>query len=120
MTDATSLVEIHAFLIYLCDCAIRGAPAAIAEQRFPETIDDAVARCLTVLQLGSEGAAEGFDYATGWLMPHPNGSVTIYEGRLVANTAFVEDVTPAPLIALLTEGVLRALRLCKYAMAQVD
>jgi hypothetical protein len=46
VTDATSLVALHAALIYLCDCAVRGAEPTIAVQAFPETIDDAVARCL--------------------------------------------------------------------------
>jgi hypothetical protein len=49
VTDATSLVEIHAFLIYLCDCAVRGAAPAISEQAFPDDIDNAVERCLEKL-----------------------------------------------------------------------
>jgi hypothetical protein len=49
VTDATSLVALHAALIYLCDCAVRGAEPTIAVQAFPETIDDAVARCLAAL-----------------------------------------------------------------------
>jgi hypothetical protein len=296
VTDATSLVEIHAFLIYLCDCAVRGTLAAIAEQPFPETIDDAVDRCLAVLALGesatpaaprpdysgaflrlptlpqaattgmlthrvnrlviepgemahviaaahrhavsvhcllaaafaraiqemADGDAsriimrcsvdlrrrlephlstelvfsaitahatlvedmslsifgiarcihddiqrstadgrifrdyqnypkafgtpqdmpaalnisdmgrvrfhteitqlrpQGFDYATGWLKPYPNVSVTIFDGRLVANTAYVEEFTPSPVIARMAEGVLRHLRLCEEALAEAE
>jgi hypothetical protein len=62
--------------------------------------------------------AAGFDYATGWLKPYPNVSVTIYEGRLVANTAYIEAYTPSPLIARMAEGVLRHLRLCEQTMAE--
>jgi hypothetical protein len=54
VTDATSLVEIHAFLIYLCDCAVRGAVPVIKEQAFPDDIDNAVARCLE--RLGDRAA----------------------------------------------------------------
>jgi hypothetical protein len=49
VSDATSLVEIHAFLIYLCDCAVRGAVPEITQQPFPDDIDNAVARCLALL-----------------------------------------------------------------------
>jgi hypothetical protein len=296
VTDATSLVEIHAFLIYLCDCAVRGLPAVIAEQPFPETIDDAVDHCLGILALGESETADvprpdysgaflrlptlpqdptaqglrhrvnrlvieppemahvaaaahhhgvsvhcllaaafaraiqeisdvdasriimrcsvdlrrrlephlstelvfsaitahatlvedmsqsifaiarcihddiqsstadgrifrdyqnypkafgtpqdmpaelnisdmgrihfhteitqlrpqGFDYATGWLKPYPNVSVTIFDGRLVANTAYVEEFTPSPVIARMAEGVLRHLRLCEAALAEAE
>ncbi len=51
VTDATSLVEIHSVLIYLCDCMVRGVEPAVAPQAFPEPIDDAVGRCLAALGL---------------------------------------------------------------------
>ena len=49
VTDATSLVELHSALIHFCDCAIREITPVIDVQPFPDTIDDAVARCLDIL-----------------------------------------------------------------------
>jgi len=57
VTDATSLVEVHSALIYLCDCVVRGAEPAIGVQAFPETIDDAVARCLDALGVDETAVA---------------------------------------------------------------
>ncbi len=71
------------------------------EQPFAETIEDAVARCNRMAEALSECL------------------VTIYDARLVADTAFVEDVTPAPLIARMMEGGASALRLCEEVVAQV-
>jgi hypothetical protein len=46
--------------------------------------------------------------------------VTIFDGRLVANTAYVEEFTPSPVIARMAEGVLRHLRLCEAALAEAE
>jgi len=49
VTDATSLVELHAGLAYFCDCAVRDVPPTLGEQPFPIPIDDAVDRSLAAL-----------------------------------------------------------------------
>jgi hypothetical protein len=49
---------------------------------------------------------------------YPNVSVTIFDGRLVANTAYVEELTPSPVIARMAERVLHHLRLCEQALAE--
>jgi hypothetical protein len=33
----------------------------------------------------------GFEYACGWLKKFPNVSVSVFDGRLIANTVYVEQ-----------------------------
>jgi hypothetical protein len=61
VTDATSLLALHAALIQFCDCIIRGVEPAIAVQTFPETIDSAVDRCLAALGLDERATAPAVD-----------------------------------------------------------
>jgi hypothetical protein len=49
VTDATSLVELHSCLAYMCDCVVRQVPPAPEEQSFPQPIDAAVQRSLALL-----------------------------------------------------------------------
>jgi len=49
VTDATSLIELHSSLTYLCDCVARGVVPALAEQPFPNPVDAAVDRALASL-----------------------------------------------------------------------
>ena len=67
VTDATSLVEIHAFLIHLCDCTVRGMAPEIQEQPFPNPIDDAVEQALLALGHGEIPAPAPRDYAGAFL-----------------------------------------------------
>jgi hypothetical protein len=48
-TDATSLVELHSCLAYLCDCVVRGVAPALEEQPFPNPLDAAVSQSLDSL-----------------------------------------------------------------------
>jgi len=46
VTDATSLIELHSYLAYLCDCVVRGEAPIVEEQPFPSPVDAAVSRSL--------------------------------------------------------------------------
>ncbi|KXU93236.1 hypothetical protein CR51_29625 [Caballeronia megalochromosomata] len=52
ITDATSLVELHACLAYLCDCIVRGITPALERQPFPSPVDAAVSQSLASLPAG--------------------------------------------------------------------
>jgi hypothetical protein len=49
VTDAASLVELHAGLAYLCDCIVRGQVPALEAQPFPIPLDAAVSQSLASL-----------------------------------------------------------------------
>jgi hypothetical protein len=49
VTDATSLVELHSCLAYICDCVVRGVSPALQVQPFPEPLDAAVERAFASL-----------------------------------------------------------------------
>jgi hypothetical protein len=49
VTDAASLVELHACLAYLCDCVVRGEAPALETQPFPSPLDAAVSQSLAAL-----------------------------------------------------------------------
>jgi hypothetical protein len=49
VTDATSLVELHACLAYMCDCIVRGIAPAFETQPFPSPLDAAVSQSLAAL-----------------------------------------------------------------------
>ena len=62
VTDATSLIELHSCLAYMCDCVVRGVAPALEEQRFPSPVDAAVSRSLGAL-------------------PDPIGAPPVYSGE---------------------------------------
>src|SRR5580698_1652732 len=49
ITDATSLVELHSCLAYMCDCVVRQVVPEPEEQPFPQPVDAAVERSLALL-----------------------------------------------------------------------
>jgi hypothetical protein len=49
VTDAASLVELHASLAYMCDCIVRGQAPALEAQPFPSPLDAAVCQSLASL-----------------------------------------------------------------------
>jgi phthiocerol/phthiodiolone dimycocerosyl transferase-like enzyme len=49
ITDATSLIELHSCLAYLCDCVVRGVAPGLPEQPFPTPVDAAVDHSLASL-----------------------------------------------------------------------
>ena len=53
VTDATSLIEIHASLAYICDCVVGGEVPALERQSFPRPIDAAVSEALSALPAGA-------------------------------------------------------------------
>jgi hypothetical protein len=60
ITDATSLVELHSCLAYMCDCVVRQVTPALEEQSFPQPVDAAVERSLALLPAGRN------DLASSW------------------------------------------------------
>ncbi|RFU48370.1 phthiocerol/phthiodiolone dimycocerosyl transferase family protein [Paraburkholderia sp. DHOC27] len=62
-TDATSLVELHACLAYLCDCIARGITPALEGQPFPHPVDPAVNRALAALPVDQRGARVSYSGA---------------------------------------------------------
>lgn len=59
ITDATSLVELHSCLAYLCDCVVRGVAPSLDEQPFPQPVDAAVDQILA--SLSEEAASPAFE-----------------------------------------------------------
>jgi phthiocerol/phthiodiolone dimycocerosyl transferase-like enzyme len=51
----------------------------------------------------------GFEYACGWLKKFPNLSVSVYDGKLIANTAYVEEFADPAVMRAISEGVVRRL-----------
>jgi len=49
VTDATSLIELHSALAYMCDCVVRGVDPALPAQPFPFPVDAAVDRAMASL-----------------------------------------------------------------------
>ncbi|WP_109481250.1 hypothetical protein [Paraburkholderia sp. C35] len=49
VTDATSLIELHSCIAYLCDCIVRGMIPTVNLQPFPIPVDAAVRRSLAAL-----------------------------------------------------------------------
>lgn len=74
VTDATSLVELHSFLIFFCDCAVRGLTSEIAGQPFPPHIDDAVDRCLALLGDAAQPALPPVAYGGDFLLLPMHGA----------------------------------------------
>jgi len=51
----------------------------------------------------------GFEYALGWPKRFPNTSVSVFDGRLVANTAYVEQFVAAEIMAAISRDVVKLL-----------
>ncbi len=49
ITDATSLIELHSCLAYMCDCIVCGVALVLDEQPFPSPVDAAVSHSLASL-----------------------------------------------------------------------
>lgn len=46
----------------------------------------------------------GFEYALGWLKEFPNVSVSVYDGRLIANVVYVEEFADPDVMRAISEG----------------
>lgn len=46
----------------------------------------------------------GFEYALGWMKTFPNVSVSVFDGRLIANIVYVEDFADPATIRAMSEG----------------
>lgn len=60
ITDATSLVELHSCLAYMCDCVVRQVVPELEEQPFPQPVDAAVERSLALLPADRSCEAPSF------------------------------------------------------------
>lgn len=47
----------------------------------------------------------GFEYACGWLKKFPNVSVSVFDGRLIANTVYVEQFVDPTIMRAISERV---------------
>jgi hypothetical protein len=63
MTDATSLVELHSCLAYICDCVVRGVAPALETQPFPNPVDAAVSRSVASITAPGGRQAASFSGA---------------------------------------------------------
>jgi hypothetical protein len=61
ITDATSLIELHSCLAYMCDCVVRGVSHTLGEQPFPTPVDAAVEERLAALP--SDRAGDPISYS---------------------------------------------------------
>jgi hypothetical protein len=64
--------------------------------------------------------ATGFEYATGWLKTYPNTSISIFNGKLVAATAYRSDLVTPETMARLSELVRERLQLAAASQDNDD
>ena len=69
VTDATSLVELHACLAYICDCIVRGIAPALEAQPFPGPLDAAVSQSLAALPADHLGVPISYSGAFAQIPP---------------------------------------------------
>jgi hypothetical protein len=51
----------------------------------------------------------GFEYALGWLKKFPNVSVSVYEGKLIANIVYVEEFADPAIMRAISESFVKIL-----------
>lgn len=102
VTDATSLVELHSFLIHLCDYAVRGRTPEIPGQPFPPHIDDAVDHCLALLGDAAQPALPPADYSGDFLLLPKHG--TVIPGQPVRHRLECMVVEPEDMARLAAAG----------------
>lgn len=123
VTDATSLVELHSFLIHLCDCAVRGLTPEVPGQPFPPHIDDAVDHCLALLGDAAQPALPPADYTGEFLLLPRRGAALAGQPvrhRLECMTVEPEDLARL-VVAAHSHGVsVHALLMAALALAIRD
>lgn len=96
ITDATSLIELHACLAHLCDLVMRGRTPALAAQPFPQPVDEAVSRSLASLGVVPPPAAYSGSFAEIPLRgAYEGGPLTHRLERVVVDPNVVERVREA-------------------------
>ncbi|MFM0201854.1 hypothetical protein PQR53_18525 [Paraburkholderia fungorum] len=105
ITDATSLVELHSCLAYICDCVARGNA-----HQAPVALNISDMQAVKFHWPTERLKVTGFEYALGWHKKFPNVSVSVYEGKLIANTVYVEEFFEPETIPAICESVARKLQ----------
>jgi hypothetical protein len=98
ITDATSLVELHACLAYLCDCVVRQADPGLAVQPFPTPVDAAVERSLAALPAGQDAGLPTWSGAFAEIpmrAPYRGGAVTHRLERTVIGAQPMQRISAA-------------------------
>lgn len=117
ITDASSLIELHACLAYLCDCIVRGVDPALGAQRFPDPVDAAVERSQASLPASKVNQSVSWpdDYVE---IPLPaardSGS---FRHRLARMTIDADDVQRIRTAAHANGASMHALLLAAFALA---
>ncbi len=98
ITDATSLVELHAFLAHACDCTVRSATPESDAQPFPTPVDEAVDKALAAVPADRAGTSD--DYSGSYAeiplpVPHGGGSLTHGLDRMVIEADGMHRISAA-------------------------
>lgn len=118
VTDATSLIELHACLAHLCDCVVRGEAPALARQAFPTPVDEAVSRSLETLPTKAPPASYSGAFAEiPMRAPYDGGPVTHRLERVVIAEDTVNRIKDA---AHATRASMHSLLLASFALAIRD
>lgn len=96
ITDATSLIELHSCLAYMCDCVVRGKVPALGVQPFPTPVDDAVSRSLAALgAYAPPSSYSGLFAEIPMRAPHDGGPVTHRLERVVIGADAMQRIKEA-------------------------
>jgi hypothetical protein len=117
ITDATSLVELHACLAHLCDCIVRDVDPMLDAQPFPDPVDAAVERSQAALTTGAATHAASWsgDYAE-IPMPAPRADGS-FRRRLTRMAIGANDLQRIRLAAHTHGSSIHSLLLAAFALA---
>lgn len=118
ITDATSLIELHSCLAYMCDCVVRGEAAALGVQPFPTPIDEAVSRSLASLGVDAPPSSYSGGFAQiPMRAPYEGGSVTHRIERVAIEAEAMHRIKEA---SHATGSSVHSLLLAAFALAIRD
>lgn len=118
ITDATSLIELHSCLAYVCDCVVRGKVPALGVQPFPTPVDDAVSRSLAALgAYAPPSSYSGLFAEIPMRAPHDGGPVTHRLERVVIGADAMQRIKQA---SHATGSSVHSLLLAAFALAIRD
>lgn len=118
ITDATSLIELHSCLAYVCDCVVRGKVPALGVQPFPTPVDDAVSRSLAALgAYAPPSSYSGLFAEIPMRAPHDGGPVTHRLERVVIGADAMQRIKEA---SHATGSSVHSLLLAAFALAIRD
>lgn len=118
ITDATSLIELHSCLAYMCDCVVRGKVPVLGVQPFPTPVDDAVSRSLAALgAYAPPSSYSGLFAEIPMRAPHDGGPVTHRLERVVIGADAMQRIKQA---SHATGSSVHSLLLAAFALAIRD